>query len=83
MADERWSDRMETAATCGLCHRPGLNVRPSLVRLRDDQATGGARYEAMPRCRDAEACRSYLQLHGKPWPVLDDAPSLQLPGFDA
>lgn len=83
MTEERWSDRMQAAPTCGLCHRPGFGVKARLVRLRDDTAPGGSRYESMRRCTDAEACRSYLQLHGKPWPVLEEAPTIELPGFGA
>ena len=78
--DRRWGDSVAAMLRCHLCHREGFDVKPSILRVRIDEAPG-YRYVDVPSCGDRAACRSRAELHGKPWPLLDEAPSLTLPGF--
>lgn len=82
MTDERrWGDAVAKMLRCVLCHREGFDVKVSVLRLRDESAALGFRFADQANCPDRVACRQRAELHGKPWPVLEEAPSLTLPGF--
>jgi hypothetical protein len=82
MTDERrWGDAVAAMLRCVLCHREGFDVKVGVLCYRDEAASFGRRYEDQPSCTDRTACRERVELHGKPWPLWQDAPSLTLPGF--
>jgi hypothetical protein len=57
---------------CELCGRIDADVRMALVRYAEEHQVDGKPFGSMPRCHNADECRSRTQANGDAWP-LDDA----------
>jgi hypothetical protein len=68
---------------CDLCGREDHDVRFRMVRRTEAAvaATGLPRYDHIPRCTDAQACRGRVEANGRRWPIAQPAttPSTKQP----